>query len=250
LVELSARRAKSTVEICVKDHGEGIRQDFLPHVFERFRQADMTTTRAHGGLGLGLAIVRQIVELHAGTVSVESDGIGRGAKFTVKLPLLTASETSSTRRESGELRSDALMVTRDLEGVRVLVVDDEVDTRDLLRAVLSKRGARVTTAESASVALKKIWRRKPDVLISDVGMPGTDGYELMRRVRLLPEERGGRIPAVALTAYAREQDRKRALAAGYQLHLTKPVEVAELSATVAHLLHNGTQQSSDSHRRR
>jgi CheY-like chemotaxis protein len=142
------------------------------------------------------------------------------------------------------------MVTRDLEGVRVLVVDDEVDTRDLLRAVLSKRGARVTTAESASVALKKIWRRKPDVLISDVGMPGTDGYELMRRVRLLPEERGGRIPAVALTAYAREQDRKRALAAGYQLHLTKPVEVAELSATVAHLLRNGTQQSSDSHRRR
>jgi len=250
LVELSARRAKSTVEICVKDHGEGIRQDFLPHVFERFRQADMTTTRAHGGLGLGLAIVRQIVELHAGTVSVESDGIGRGAKFTVKLPLLTASETSSTRKESGELRSDALMVTRDLEGVRVLVVDDEVDTRDLLRAVLSKRGARVTTAESASVALKKIWRRKPDVLISDVGMPGTDGYELMRRVRLLPEERGGRIPAVALTAYAREQDRKRALAAGYQLHLTKPVEVAELSATVAHLLRNGTQQSSDSHRRR
>jgi signal transduction histidine kinase/CheY-like chemotaxis protein len=245
VVELSARRVKSTVEISVKDYGEGIRPDFLPHVFERFRQADMTTTRAHGGLGLGLAIVRQIVELHDGTVSVESDGIGRGAKFIVKLPLPVSSETSSRRRVSGELRSDIALGTRDLEGVRVLVVDDEVDTRDLLRAVLSKRGARVTTAESATAALKKIWRRKPDVLISDVGMPGTDGYELMRRVRLLPAEHGGQIPAVALTAYARDQDRQRALAAGYQLHLTKPVEVAELAASVAYLSSNGNKPTSN-----
>ncbi len=240
LVEVSARRVKSSVEISVKDYGEGIKADFLPHAFERFRQADMTTTRAHGGLGLGLAIVRQIVELHAGAVSVESGGVGKGAKFTFTLPLLSTSDLASARKNFAGGESKAPRVTPDLLGVRVLVVDDEIDTRDLLRAVLSKQGARVTTADCASAALKKIWRRKPDLLISDVGMPGTDGYELMRRVRRLPAERGGRIPAVALTAYAREQDRQRAIAAGYQLHLTKPVEVAELSATVAHLLNNGT----------
>jgi CheY-like chemotaxis protein len=129
--------------------------------------------------------------------------------------------------------------------VRVLVVDDEADTRDLLRAALSQHGARVTTAPSASAALKKIWRRKPDVMISDIGMPGTDGYELIRRVRLLPPERGGRIPAVALTAYAREQDRKRALAAGYQMHLAKPIEIGELSATLAELISNKVGPSSN-----
>lgn len=250
LVELSARRVQSTVEISVKDYGEGITPDFLPHVFERFRQADMTTTRVHGGLGLGLAIVRQIVELHAGTVSVESAGVGKGAKFTFTLPLVSTGDLASARKKSAGGVLHVPAGTFDLLGARVLVVDDEVDTRDLLRAVLSKQGARVSTADCASAALKKIWRRKPDLLISDVGMPGTDGYELIRRVRLFPEERGGRIPAVALTAYAREQDRDRALAAGYQLHLTKPVEVAELSATVAHLLSNGKHQSSNISRKR
>jgi len=242
LVELAARRVDSEVEISVRDYGEGISADFLSHVFERFRQADMTTTRAHGGLGLGLAIVRQIVQLHGGTVAVESEGAGHGAKFTVTLPLVTQ---SSGRAESLLEAAKPLYVTRALDGVRVLVVDDEADTRDLLRAALSQHGARVTTAPSASAALKKIWRRKPDVMISDIGMPGTDGYELMRRVRLLPPERGGRIPAVALTAYAREQDRKRALAAGYQIHLAKPIEIGELSATLAELISDKVGPSSN-----
>jgi signal transduction histidine kinase/CheY-like chemotaxis protein len=235
LVELTARRANGHVEISVRDYGEGISPDFLPYVFERFRQADMTTTRAHGGLGLGLAIVRQIVELHDGTVAVESQGAGCGAKFTVNLPLVAPLQTSPGAETVAEL-SQSPDVKRDLEGVHVLVVDDEADTRVLLKTALSQHGARVTTAPSASAALKKIWRRKPDLMISDIAMPGTDGYELMRRVRLLPEAQGGKMPAVALTAYARDQDRKRALAAGYQIHLSKPIEIAELSATVAHLL--------------
>ena len=237
LVELAARRTNAHVEISVRDYGDGISADFLPHVFERFRQADMTTTRAHGGLGLGLAIVREIVQLHRGTVVVESQGEGQGAKFTVQLPVVAPQESSARTENVAEVPI-SLNLARDLEGVSVLVVDDEADTRELLRTALSQHGARVTTARSASAALKKIWRRKPDLMISDIAMPGTDGYELMRRVRLLPEASGGKIPAVALTAYAREQDRKRALAAGYQMHLSKPIEIAELSATVAHLISN------------
>jgi signal transduction histidine kinase/CheY-like chemotaxis protein len=231
-VRLNARRVGSDLVISVKDSGQGIDPEFLPYVFDRFRQADMTTTRAHGGLGLGLAIVRQLVELHGGTVRVDSGGRGRGATFTVTLPLMTRQKRA---KRSGKL-ARSQEVAQNLKGVRVLVVDDEVDTRELLKTVLSRQGARVTTAASAGAALNLISRVKPHVLISDVGMPGTDGYALMRRVRALPDERGGKIPAVALTAYAREQDRKRALAAGYQLHLAKPVEVNQLSASVAHLL--------------
>jgi len=236
LVVLTARRVDASLEISVKDRGQGISPEFLPYVFERFRQADMTTTRMHGGLGLGLAIVRQLVELHSGTVTVESPGHGLGATFTVRLPMLPVPQ--SARAESGELNSDALGL-HDLNGLKVMVVDDEIDTCDLLKTVLSKQGARVTTAQSATAALKRISKTKPDLLISDVAMPGTDGYEFMRRIRSLPKELGGAVPAVALTAYAREQDRKRALSAGYQMHLTKPIEVAELSATLVHLISNG-----------
>jgi len=236
LVVLTARRVDASLEISVKDRGQGISPEFLPYVFERFRQADMTTTRMHGGLGLGLAIVRQLVELHSGTVTVESPGHGLGATFTVRLPMLPVPQ--SARAESGELNSDALGL-HDLNGLKVMVVDDEIDTCDLLKTVLSKQGARVTTAQSATAALKLISKTKPDLLISDVAMPGTDGYEFMRRIRSLPKELGGAVPAVALTAYAREQDRKRALSAGYQMHLTKPIEVAELSATLVHLISNG-----------
>jgi signal transduction histidine kinase/AmiR/NasT family two-component response regulator len=236
LVVLTARHVDSNLEISVKDRGQGISPEFLPYVFERFRQADMTTTRMHGGLGLGLAIVRQLVELHNGTVTVASSGRGLGATFTVKVPLLAANQSAPA--ESGELKYEAL-ARHQLNGLKVMVVDDEIDTCDLLKTVLSKQGARVTTAQSAAVALKLISRTKPDLLISDVGMPGTDGYEFMRRIRLLPKERGGAVPAVALTAYAREQDRKRALRAGYQVHLTKPIEVAELSATLVQLIGNG-----------
>lgn len=237
-VRISARAVDSNLEISVKDQGQGIAEEFLPHVFERFRQADMTTTRMHGGLGLGLAIVRQLVELHSGSVRVESPGVGRGATFTVTLPLLADVE-ALPENQTSLVKTSASDHSKDLKGLKVLVVDDEIDTCDLLKAVLSKRGAQVTTAQSASKAMYLFTRIKPDLLISDVGMPETDGYALMREIRALPKERGGQVPAVALTAYAREQDRKRALKAGYQLHLTKPVEVAQLSASVAHLLGKG-----------
>ena len=238
-VGLIARRVNSNLEISVKDNGQGISPEFLPFVFERFRQADMTTTRMHGGLGLGLAIVRQLVELHSGTVRVASAGLGHGSTFTVTLPLMTAHKQAKSNGRVSAASKQVVDGSRALKGVRVLVVDDEVDTRDLLKTVLSKCGARVTTAPSAAAALELISKVKPDVLISDVGMPDTDGYALMRRVRALPPEQGGQVPAVALTAYAREQDRKRAIDAGYQLHLAKPIEVAQLSASVAHLIRNG-----------
>jgi len=233
-VRINARRVGSSLELSVKDNGQGIAAEFVPYVFDRFRQADMTTTRAHGGLGLGLAIVRQLVELHSGTVRVASAGVGRGATFTVKLPLVTRHKPA---KSNGNVANET-KISQSLKGVRVLVVDDEIDTRDLLKTVLSKQGARVTTAASAAAALSLLSRVKPHVLISDVGMPGTDGYALMRRVRALPVDRGGNIPAVALTAYAREQDRKRAIDAGYQIHLTKPIEITQLSASVAHLINS------------
>jgi signal transduction histidine kinase/ActR/RegA family two-component response regulator len=238
-VRLTARRVDSNLEMAVHDNGQGIAPEFLPFVFERFRQADMTTTRTHGGLGLGLAIVRQLVELHSGTVHVASAGLGQGATFTVTLPLLPARVHA---KSSGRLRQEmkeTVYGSTDLRGVKVLVVDDEVDTLDLVKTVLSKRGARVVTAASAAAAMNLISKMKPDVLISDVGMPGTDGYTFMRQVRLLPPERGGNVRAVALTAYAREQDRQRAIDAGFELHLSKPIEVAQLSASVVHLINHG-----------
>ncbi|HYW70580.1 MAG TPA: ATP-binding protein [Pyrinomonadaceae bacterium] len=235
-VLVRARRVNDNLEISVKDSGQGIAPEFLPFVFERFRQADMTTTRTHGGLGLGLAIVRQLVELHSGSVRVASPGLGRGATFTVTLPLMSsATQEKSNGPREGKQELPAL----NLRGVKVLVVDDESDTRDLLKTVLSRHGASVTTASSAAGALNVLARLKPDLLISDVGMPETDGYALMRQVRSLAPDDGGNIPAVALTAYAREQDRQRAFDAGFQLHLAKPIEVAELSASLAHLLRNG-----------
>lgn len=238
-IRISARRVETNLEISVKDNGQGIAAEFLPFVFERFRQADMTTTRSHGGLGLGLAIVRQLVELHSGTVRVASPGLGAGATFTVTLPLMNVRKDPKAYGKMPADRNKNLKDSHFLQGVRVLVVDDEVDTRHLLKTVLSKHGARVSTASSAAAALNLISRVKPHVLISDIGMPGTDGYALMRRVRALPPERGGTVPAVALTAYAREQDRKRAIDAGYQLHLSKPIEVAQLSTSVARLIKNG-----------
>jgi len=235
-IRLTARRVAANLEIAVMDNGQGIAPEFLPYVFERFRQADMTTTRTHGGLGLGLAIVRQLVELHSGTVGVTSAGVGRGATFTVMLPLITTHQRAKSNGKRSEKTNEDSSISRALRGVRVLVVDDETDTRDLLKAVLSNHGARVTTASSAEAALNLIPRVKPHVLISDIGMPGTDGYALMRKVRSLPPERGGQVPAVALTAYAREQDRHRAIEAGYQLHLAKPIEVEQLSASITLLI--------------
>ncbi|HVF87642.1 MAG TPA: PAS domain S-box protein, partial [Pyrinomonadaceae bacterium] len=238
-VQLRVERVNSHIEIIVADTGAGIKPEFLPFVFDRFRQADGSTTRAHGGLGLGLAIVRHLVELHGGTVHADSDGEGKGATFTVKLPLVPVYHRSDQQKAhlhssaSGSL-SPAESDER-LDGMRLLVVDDEPDTCEMLRAMLTQRGAEVVVARSAEEALVEIQRSRFDLLISDIGMPGADGYELLGRVRGLPADRGGHIPAVALTAYARTEDRLRALRAGYQMHVPKPVESTELIAVLSSL---------------
>ncbi|HEY0406842.1 MAG TPA: PAS domain S-box protein [Pyrinomonadaceae bacterium] len=237
-VQVRLERVNSHIEIAVSDTGFGISAKFLPHVFERFRQADQSTTREHGGLGLGLAIVRHLVELHGGTVRAESHGEGQGATFTVMLPLLTVYESGAGEVRAHPKASDGAPVAdcpEKLDGLKVLVVDDEADTRELLSVVLGRCGAEVTTAGSVVEALDLIERLRPDVLVSDIGMPGEDGYELIRKVRALAPEKGGRVPAVALTAYARTEDRLRVLRSGYQMHIPKPVELTELVAIVANL---------------
>ncbi|NJL23666.1 MAG: response regulator, partial [Leptolyngbyaceae cyanobacterium SM1_3_5] len=221
-------------QITVSDTGKGVHPDFLPHVFERFRQADSSITRSHGGLGLGLAIVRHMVELHGGTVQADSLGEGQGATFTVRLPLLqdVREMAIDPLPTSEELSSDE---PPRLEGLRVLVVDDESDARELVTTVLRSQGAEVAIACSVSEALRQITEFQPQVMVSDIGMPLEDGYSLMRRVRSLAIECGGRIPAVALTAYAREEDRRRALMVGFQSHVAKPVNPIELVMVVASL---------------
>jgi CheY-like chemotaxis protein len=226
----------SHVEISVADSGVGINPHFLPHVFDRFRQADGSTTRTHGGLGLGLAIVRHLVELHGGVVTADSDGNGQGATFTVRLPLMVAVDSQTpfdSERRIHAVSSGPPQVS--LEHLRVLIVDDELDARELVTVMLERCGAIMKAAESSREALEIIESWKPDVLIADIGMPVEDGYGLIKRVRALPKERGGHTPALALTAYARTEDRIRALSEGYQVHLSKPVDRAELAAVVARL---------------
>ena len=232
-VEVNRQDEPGEFEIVVRDTGQGIAPDFLPHIFERFRQAG-TGARRHGGLGLGLSIVRHIVEMHGGSVMATSAGEGQGSVFTLRLPVVEAGEDGPrvppvSREEAG------LDEAPRLDGVRVLVVEDEADARHLLAAVLQKRGARVFMAASATEALEMLERERPDVLLSDIALQDQDGYELIRKVRTLPAERGGRIPAAALTGYGRLEDRMRALSAGFQLHAAKPVEPAELVAVVASL---------------
>lgn len=221
-----------SLKIIVSDTGKGVSSEFLPHIFERFRQADSSSTRAHGGLGLGLAIVRHIVELHGGVISAESAGEGRGATFIVELPFLAedVGPAVAEPRSTDEVRVDEIP---NLAGVRVLVVDDEADARELLTTLLERFGANVRAVSSARDALNAIQIDRPDVLVSDIGMPSQDGYSLIRCVRALSGERGGSVPAVALTAYATGQDRDRALAAGFQGHISKPIEAAELVRAVA-----------------
>jgi CheY-like chemotaxis protein len=209
----------------------------LPYVFDRFQQADASTTRRHGGLGLGLAIVKQLVELHGGKVSARSEGQGRGATFTVQLPLVAGPvqhilEPAPTNTRVPE--TCALPVVS-VTGVRVLVVDDEPDAREFIKRLLIHAGAKVSTAASAGEAIESIAARRPDVLVCDIGMPGEDGYSLIQRLRDPSQNGVGMVPAIALTAYARSEDRTRAIRSGFQNHLSKPVEPAELLAIVSSL---------------
>jgi CheY-like chemotaxis protein len=222
------------VELRVSDTGRGITPEFLPHVFDRFRQADRASTGARAGLGLRLTIVRYIVEAHGGSVTADSPGVGRGTTFTVWLPIAPSipEAVPAVERRELQLEVGALL---SLSGVRVLVMDDDEDARDLLASVLANYGAEVKTAAGAEKALDILAAGDLDVLVSDIIMPGIDGYELIRRVRMMKPEQGGRIPAAALTAYSRVEDRVRALQAGYQGHVPKPVEPAELEVVVATL---------------
>jgi signal transduction histidine kinase/CheY-like chemotaxis protein len=233
-VEVSVASVDSYVDIAVRDNGEGIRTDFLPYVFDRFRQADGTTTRAHAGLGLGLAIVRHLVELHGGSVRAHSDGVGKGALFSVRLPVAAVRPKGPDDAIPTSLRHGAVETALPLAGLRVVVVDDEADARELVATVLAESGASVFAVSSAAEALQAVERHRPDVLVSDIGMPCEDGYSLIRRLRAM-ESPVGRIPAAALTAYATVQDRTRALFAGYSSHLPKPIDPAELTAVVANL---------------
>ncbi len=237
-VQVLVERVNSRLEISVIDTGEGIKVDFLPFVFDRFRQADASTTRRHGGLGLGLSIVKQLVELHGGSVRVKSDGPGRGSTFIIDLPftVLHGYREPETERRHPRLalkRIGTADVGVDIKGVRVLVVDDETDARSLVQRLLEGCQAVVTAAESAKEAVELLQGRRFDVLVCDIGMPGEDGYSLIKRIRSLGAASGGAIPAIALTAYARVDDRVKAIAAGFQMHIAKPVEPVELITMVA-----------------
>ncbi|HEX2735797.1 MAG TPA: PAS domain S-box protein [Polyangiaceae bacterium] len=233
-VVITLKRSSAGYEFTVSDTGCGIKPDFLPVVFERFKQADGATTRAHGGLGLGLAISRHIVELHGGTIEVSSQGEGKGSTFTVVFPTsVTATEPAV---ESSRGSTQRIEKRPEFAGLTVLVIDDDVDGRELVGSVLSDCGLQVISAGNAIEGLAALQRSKPDLLLSDIGLPGEDGYSLIRKVRALPHEQGGGIPAAALTAYARIEDRRKALDAGYMMHLSKPIEPAELVAVVTNLL--------------
>jgi PAS domain S-box-containing protein len=237
-VEVRLEHIDSHVEITISDTGQGIGPELLLHVFDRFRQSDSSTTRRHGGLGLGLSIVRQLVELHGGTVTAESPGEGAGTTFKVILPVTSVHHDLSDAEKTPRPVMEGSSLTDpppSLNGLRVLVVDDERDSRELVGVVLMVRGAEVVCLGSAKEALEEMQRQPFDVLVSDIGMPEMDGYGLINKIRELPVERGGRIPAVALTAYAGLEDRRRALLGGYQIHIPKPVEPAELTSVVASL---------------
>lgn len=237
VVSVSLRRVGNQVEIAVKDTGQGIQPGFLPYVFERFRQADSSNTRQHAGLGLGLAIVKELVELHGGVVRADSQGPGLGSTFTVGLPAVApVGEEVQVAPVSGTTPFPAVRTPENaLAGLKLMLVDDEADARDLIEDILRGAGARVVAAASAREAMLKFAQSQPDALLSDIGMPEENGYDLIRQVRALSIESGGGVPAIALTAFARPEDRSRALAAGFQLHLAKPVEQASLIAAISSL---------------
>ncbi|HSK76048.1 MAG TPA: ATP-binding protein, partial [Thermoanaerobaculia bacterium] len=241
-VEVGLARRGSQVEIRVSDSGIGIDSDFLDHVFDRFRQADSSSTRAYGGLGLGLAIVRHLVELHGGTVFAESGGPGQGATFTVSLPVPAARPVPEPEPRLLSPPAPELPDARELHGLRVLVVDDDDDAREVLPTLLRQFGIEVAVAASAAEGLDILQRHPIDVLVADIGMPEEDGYSLMTRIRKLDGHLRD-LPAIALTAYAGDGDRQKALAAGFQRHLAKPVEPHELIAAVASVARRAVQES-------
>ena len=228
-ISLRVEQDETDARVTVKDSGQGIDPEFLPRVFDRFRQADSSTTRSFGGLGLGLAIVRHLVELHGGTVSAQSDGASKGATFTVTFPLM-ADRTPVTAAHMPEVSH-----TYSLDGLKVLLVDDEPEARQIISTVITRTGAEVKSCQSAHEALVKLSEWKPDVILSDIAMPEQDGYSFIRQVRSLPRDKGGDTPAAALTAYARDIDRRQALAAGYQMHIAKPIGASQLVTMIARL---------------
>jgi CheY-like chemotaxis protein/anti-sigma regulatory factor (Ser/Thr protein kinase) len=237
-INVALRRDASSLAISIADTGQGIAPDMLPHVFERFRQADSSSTRAHGGLGIGLALVKHLVELHGGTVVAQSAGQGRGATFTVRLPvaLMEVPTEGGLSGPSPAVAADSRTVLTRLDGVRVLAADDDAEGLALVKTILTRAGADVRTSLSASEALDLFDEWRPDVLVSDIEMPGEDGYSLIRKVRARSTDDGGGTPAIALTAYGRPQDRVRALAAGFNMHVPKPVDPGELTTIIADII--------------
>jgi CheY-like chemotaxis protein/nitrogen-specific signal transduction histidine kinase len=237
-VRVTLQRVKSHLEICVEDNGQGISAELLPEVFERFRQADSSTRRRTGGLGIGLSLVRHLVELHGGAVRAHSAGENQGASFMVTLPVVAIIDAPVSERHHpvGPAIPPKEMGLPQLVGTVVLVVDDEPDARELLRRVFERCQATVLLAGSAREAVELLQQQRPHVIVSDIGMPGLDGYDMIKLIRSLPPTAGGQTPAIALTAFARSEDRSRAMLAGFQHHIKKPVETPELIASVASLL--------------
>jgi CheY-like chemotaxis protein len=233
-VEVALVRGDAWVELSISDNGKGIDPRFMPHVFEPFRQAEPTATRAHGGLGLGLAITRRLIELHSGRIEAHSAGEGQGATFVVQLPL-TAVREAAVHRSVASPGGQPIDVPSGLQGLHILVVDDDEDTRQLTAEVLERCGCRVTLAGGAAEAMHAFEGDPPHVVLSDIGMPDEDGLSLIRRIRSLDPSRGGSVPAAALTAYARQDDRRAVLSSGYTMHLTKPLDPSELLDAVAAL---------------
>jgi CheY-like chemotaxis protein len=237
-ITLALSREKQYAQIAVMDTGQGIAREFLPHVFERFRQADPSSRRAQGGLGLGLAIVRHLIELQGGTVTAKSDGVGQGATFTVQLPSVLSAMSQTGETKSPRVREGQNDEPRcDLHNVRVLLIDDERDTREIISRAFRDSGATVAVGASVEQALELFEKLNPDVMISDIGMPGQDGFDLIRQIREFEEKKGpGRVPAIALTAFARDEDRQRTKLAGFQMHVAKPVVPSELIDIVVDLV--------------
>ncbi|MFZ0751304.1 MAG: ATP-binding protein, partial [Pyrinomonadaceae bacterium] len=234
-VSIETTAYDSRVSVSVADTGIGIKPEFVPFIFDRFRQADGSTTREHGGLGLGLAIVQHLVDLHAGSVEVTSDGPNRGSTFTVTIPLALDNVLVENETTAYETTGNGVFNAHLLEGVKVLIVDDEPDSRDLLMTILTSCGSDVRCSDSAAMAMLEFNEWNPDLLVSDIGMPIEDGYSLIRRIRKLASHHA-RIPAVALTAYATDEDRSQALLAGFQMHVPKPIEPESFVTSIASVL--------------